>query len=51
MVVYIYAEIAHGSGSSNIQILMIFIDHVPIKVGVANTHWVMILVSTIPTHL
>ena len=29
-----------------------FIDHVTIKVDVANTHWVMyILVSNIPAHL
>lgn len=31
---------------------MIFIDHVPVKVGVANTHWVIyILVSNIPAHM
>ena len=39
------------SGSSKIQILMIFIDHVPNKVGTANTCWVIYtLVSDIPTH-
>ena len=39
------------SGSSKIQILMIFIEHVPIKVGVANINWVIyILVSNIPAH-
>ena len=39
------------SGSSKIQ-LMIFIEHVPIKVGVANNLWVIyILVSNIPAHL
>ena len=37
------------SGSSKIQTLMIFIEHVSIKVGVANTHWVIYaLVSFIP---
>ena len=40
------------SGSSKIQILMIFIEHVPIKVGVANTLWVIYaLVSFIPACL
>ena len=40
------------SGSSKIQTLMIFIDHVSIKVGVANTHWVIYaLVSFIPACL
>ena len=40
------------SGPSKIQTLMIFIEHVSIKVGVANTHWVIYaLVSFIPACL
>ena len=42
----------HVSGSSKIQTLMIFIEHVSLKVGVANTHWVIYaLVSFIPACL
>jgi len=45
----VYTEFAYVSGSSKIQTLMIFIESVSIKVGVANTHWVMYaLVSFIP---
>ena len=39
-------------GSIKIQILMIFIEPRAIKVGVANTLWIIyIVVSNIPAHL
>ena len=37
------------SGSSKIQALMLFIAHMSLGVGVANTHWVIyVLVRYIP---
>ena len=38
--------------SGKIQILMIIKNHMPIKVGMANLHWVVyVLVSNIPARL
>ena len=38
-------------GSSKIQILMILIESLPIKMGVAKTLWVIYTVYTIPVPL
>ena len=51
-VVFMLKQTTNASGSSKIQILIIFIESVPLKVGVANIRWVIYtLVSNIPTHV